>query len=596
MKAVRKTDELRISATSALPVEAITSTIAVLGKKGSGKTYTSKKLTEIMLRSGFQVVILDIVGAWWGLKSSADGKQPGFPIPILGGDHGDIALAHSAGEVTARAIVEGGFSCIVDLSLFSKGHRHAFAAPFLEALYRLNRHAMHLVVDEADFYAPQKTFTPQAAITLGAMDELVRRGRQRGVGVTMITQRPQVLNKDVLTQTDILFALRMNHKLELAAVDEWVSVKADPVMAKAMRAELPGMKTGDFYVWAPELDIFQKGHADPAETFDSSATPKPGEARRLPKVLADVDIQKLGAQIAATVEEQKANDPAALKTRIHELTAELAAARSGKPAAELQSLRGELKDARRVREIALGAFGSALEEMQKVLATAAFSLSQLKELGAKHHGDIKPESQAIKAPAVFPQEVVGRGSYTINSDKASSNGHGQAEESRDPQEIAQRKLLGALLSAEADKIPSLSRTWLAIVARVSPTSSSYRRNVSALEQAGLVHFPTPGDVALTEAGRSTSAPFAPRVTTTNLLDALQKIYEPARYRILLALVEASGEWMGREELAAAAAQSPTSSAYRSHLSNLRQLGLVEIGTNSTVRIDPFIFLHVAVTA
>src|SRR6185437_16386852 len=102
--------------------------------------------------------------------------------------------------------------------------------------------------------------------------------------------------------TDILFALRMNHKLELAAVDEWVSVKADPVMAKAMRAELPGMKTGDFYVWAPELDIFQKGHADPAETFDSSATPKPGEARRLPKVLADVDIQKLGAQIAATVE------------------------------------------------------------------------------------------------------------------------------------------------------------------------------------------------------------------------------------------------------------------------------------------------------
>jgi len=86
------------------------------------------------------------------------------------------------------------------------------------------------------------------------------------------------------------------------------------------------------------------------------------------------------------------------------------------------------------------------------------------------------------------------------------------------------------------------------------------------------------------------------LTTASLLDALHKVFEPARYRILLALVEASGEWMSREELAAAVGQSPTSSAYRGHLSELRQLGLVEIGANSTVRIDPFIFLRGAVLA
>ena len=33
---------------------------------------------------------------------------------------------------------------------------------------------------------------------------LVRRGRSSGIGVTLISQRPQVLNKDVLTQAETL--------------------------------------------------------------------------------------------------------------------------------------------------------------------------------------------------------------------------------------------------------------------------------------------------------------------------------------------------------------------------------------------------------
>lgn len=311
--------QLHVSETVALPIEAVTSTIAVLGKKGSGKTYTAKKLAELMLDSGFQVVILDIVGVWWGLKSSADGKSAGYSIPIFGGKRPDIPLEPTAGEVTARAIVEGGFSCIVDIGQFSKTKRHQFAAAFLEELYQRNEHAMHLMVDEADFYAPQKPISPQASICLGAMDELVRRGRQRGIGVSLITQRPQVLNKDVLTQADLLIALRLNHPLDIKSVMEWVKVKADAKEAQVMLDSLPGLPTGDFWAWAPELELFARGKADPAKTFDSSATPKPGQRRTAPKVLADIDIAKLGERIAATVEEQKANDPAALKARIREL-------------------------------------------------------------------------------------------------------------------------------------------------------------------------------------------------------------------------------------------------------------------------------------
>jgi hypothetical protein len=99
----------------------------------------------------------------------------------------------------AEALVGDRFSCILDLSLFRKGQAHRFLAPFLETLYRRNREPLHLFADEADFYAPQKPFGDEAR-TLGAMSDVVRRGRIRGIGCTLITQRPAVLSKDVLTR------------------------------------------------------------------------------------------------------------------------------------------------------------------------------------------------------------------------------------------------------------------------------------------------------------------------------------------------------------------------------------------------------------
>jgi hypothetical protein len=88
-----------------------------------------------------------------GLKSSADGKHEGFPIAVFGGEHADVPLEETAGETLATALVEQRFSAILDLSLFRKGQINRFMAPFLETLYRLNREAMHLFVDEADSIA-----------------------------------------------------------------------------------------------------------------------------------------------------------------------------------------------------------------------------------------------------------------------------------------------------------------------------------------------------------------------------------------------------------------------------------------------------------
>jgi DNA helicase HerA-like ATPase len=82
-----------------------------------------------------------------------------------------------------------------------------FMVAFAETLYRLNREAVHLFVDEADAFAPQaRNYGGDENRMLGAMEDIVRRGRKRGIGCTLITQRPAVLNKNVLTQCEVLVA------------------------------------------------------------------------------------------------------------------------------------------------------------------------------------------------------------------------------------------------------------------------------------------------------------------------------------------------------------------------------------------------------
>jgi hypothetical protein len=104
-----------------LPLEVVTLATAILGQRGSGKSHTAACFAEEMAEAGQQAVAIDPTGAWYGLKSSADGNKPGYPFVVFGGDHADVPLEEHAGEIIARALVERGFSAIIDLSHFRKG-------------------------------------------------------------------------------------------------------------------------------------------------------------------------------------------------------------------------------------------------------------------------------------------------------------------------------------------------------------------------------------------------------------------------------------------------------------------------------------------
>ena len=126
--------------------------------------------------------------------AAADGKAEGLPVVIIGGEHGDVPLEPTAGKVIADLVVDHPGCYVVDLSSTeSNAEQDRFACDFAERLYRRKnkvRTPLHLFVDEADAFAPQRPLPGQQRM-LGAFEALVRRGGIRGIGTTLITQRPK---------------------------------------------------------------------------------------------------------------------------------------------------------------------------------------------------------------------------------------------------------------------------------------------------------------------------------------------------------------------------------------------------------------------
>jgi len=281
--------------------------IACVGTTGSGKTYALKGLVERLLALGHRACIIDPLGVWWGLRAAADGGAGPFDLRVFGGRHADVPLNEHQGAALGRLVATRDLSCVVDLSeLGSKAARRRFMQDFLAALYEANSEPLTLVLDEADLFAPQRP-QPDGMALYGLVDEIVRRGRVRGFIPWLITQRPAVLAKDVLSQADILLALKLTSAQDRNAIGAWIEGQADRAQEKAVLAALPGLQRGEAFLWAPGLELLERVAVPPILTFDSSRTPKRGERVPLP-ALTPVDVAGLAEALQAPAPERKAKN------------------------------------------------------------------------------------------------------------------------------------------------------------------------------------------------------------------------------------------------------------------------------------------------
>lgn len=313
---------LHIAKDFSLPKDSVTQTFAILARRGRGKTYTASVHAEELIKSNLPFVVLDPTGAWWGLRAGKDGKaEGGYQVYVIGGDHG-IPLEPTAGKVIADQVAEHPGSYVLDLSHFeSNAAQDRFATDFAERLYRVkdqHRTPLHLFIDEADSFVPQRPMPGQQRM-LGAFEAIVRRGRIKGIGVTLISQRPAVINKNVLTQTECMIVLQTTGPQDQKAIEEWIKAHCTEEQRKLFMSSLASLQIGEAWIWSPSwLDKFQKIHIRERETFNSGATPKAGDKVITP-TLAAIDMDKLSAQIKATIEKAKENNVDELKKRVREL-------------------------------------------------------------------------------------------------------------------------------------------------------------------------------------------------------------------------------------------------------------------------------------
>jgi uncharacterized protein len=279
--------------------EAATQTLGAIGAKGSGKSYLAGVFVEQLAAAGAMFCVLDPVGNWNALTLASDGKGPGLPVVVIGGERGDVPLDLDNGELLGAFLIENCVSAVIDLSELSKTKRKSFVADVAEAMFRTARRFKTpycVVFEECQLFAPQHAGRGEERM-LGAITDIVRLGRNYGLGCVMLTQRPQSVSKEVLNMIECLFVGNLRGPQERKTIKGWI----DETGAEAARAgldELPKLAPGEFFCWSPSwLRTFRRVRIGKKRTFDGSSTPKLGQraaplparaARGLDSVIAEL--------------------------------------------------------------------------------------------------------------------------------------------------------------------------------------------------------------------------------------------------------------------------------------------------------------------
>lgn len=593
--------KLKVSLDLSLPLDAVTQRISFLGRTGSGKTYSAGVLIEEILKAGQQVVVLDPKGDWWGLRASADGKGPGLPITILGGEHGDAPLLSTAGKVIAEMVVHEGISAVLDLSLFeSKAQECRFATDFAERLYRLklrSRGPVMFMVDEADQFAPQRPMHDEN-LMLSKFELIARRGRRPGIGLIICSQRSAAIHKGVLSQTEVMVAHQTTSPHDKKAIMEWMQDKGTEEQQKEFLKLLPALKRGDALVWSPSwLEIYKKLRFRRKETFDSSATPEVGMSRKDPKVLAEVDLERLKKHMAETIERAKENDPAELKRKIAQLMAELGAAKRGVPTVVPKATTKV-----ETKTVGVPVLSKQESNRVKLLADAVTSFSnKLGELmqQAKGLDALRKELNDIKtiigiAGARFSRANVQaqKPSVLLAKPPVPIRPRPLAVMSEEDGELTpkQRRILEVLGEFEALGQPEVRKTMVAALVPCSHRSSAYTNNLGALRSRGYIEYGAGGTTARrTDKGQEAVPPMPPPTSTAEILERCLRVCSSKQAALLKVAHEAYPDVIGKEELAQQAGCSPTSSAFTNNLGALRSAGMFDY-VEGGIRCQDWMFL------
>jgi prefoldin subunit 5 len=239
------------------------------GKSGSGKSNTAGKICEEILDEGYPLLVIDTEGEYYGLKEE-------YELLHVGADEEcDLQVGAEHAEKIAELALEQNVPIILDVSGYIDTEEvNQLVHDTVKSLFDKEKKLkmpFPILVEEAHEWIPQQGSRGEDGEVTDMLIRVGKRGRKRGLGLCALSQRPQSVDKDYITQCDYRIWHKLDWETELNIVKR--------VLGGQYTTSVSNLQPGQGYV---EADFLEFDHEDEKakkvrflrkKTFDAGATP-----------------------------------------------------------------------------------------------------------------------------------------------------------------------------------------------------------------------------------------------------------------------------------------------------------------------------------
>lgn len=263
---------------------------------GGGKSWLLRRLVE-QCWGHVHIIIIDPEGEFVTLAEK-------FEV-VIAGQGGDVPLSVESAAKLAQVVMKNSANIVCDIYDLPPDQRHQWVRNFVNGLINTPKEHWHkviVVMDEAHLFAPEKG--QGESLALGAISDLVSRGRKRGMCPILATQRLGKLNKNVAAelQNVIIGLTTIDIDRERAAQAMGISRTHKAGFFVKLRQFDPG----EFFVSGPafgrgEASVFKSGSVTTTHARD--ITKQPVLAQRAMKgAFADIVAEVSAAAMVVETE------------------------------------------------------------------------------------------------------------------------------------------------------------------------------------------------------------------------------------------------------------------------------------------------------
>lgn len=292
------------------------SNLLIQGASGSGKSWAFRRLLE-QAAPHVPIAVIDPEGEFASLRERFD-----F---VLAGPDGDTPVDLRSAGLLARKVLELRTSIICDLSELSPLLRPQWVHDFLDELTNAPKRLWTdflIAIDEAHEFAPEPDGKSGrgSAVSLSSVIDIAAKGRKRGYGLVLATQRVSKLSKNAAAEckNKIVGQAVLSTDLDRAAGDLGISRQGRAAFDAAIKVIEPGnfWALGRAITKEPMQMRFGRvttSHPEPGRRKNTKPVPPTKKILHLLPQLADLPQE---AETKAQTEEDLRKEIAALKLQL----------------------------------------------------------------------------------------------------------------------------------------------------------------------------------------------------------------------------------------------------------------------------------------